>query len=81
MQCCHGNGSGVRHVHITYGHYLYCQVTVLVIVINFSEAINIYCCHGDGRDVRHVYHGHTHYYQATNYVGIVINCLRLSWRW
>ena len=33
-QCCHGNGSGVRHVHIKYhGHLLYYQATVLAIVI------------------------------------------------
>ena len=34
-QCCHGDGSGVRHVHIKYhGHSLYYQATVLAIVIN-----------------------------------------------
>ena len=81
-QCCHGDGSGVRHVHMKYnGHSLYCQATVL----------EIYCCHGDGSDGRHVctkYHGHTYYCPATMLV-IVINCLRLfafvilllPWRW
>ena len=58
-QCCHGDGSGVRHVHIKYhGQLRYYQATVL------------YCCHDDGSDGRHVcsqYHSHTHYYQATIY--------------
>ena len=32
-QCCHGDGSGVRHVHMKYhGHLLYYQATVLAIV-------------------------------------------------
>ena len=35
-QCCHGDGSGVRHVHIKYhGQSRYYQATVLVI----AEAI------------------------------------------
>ena len=88
-QCCHGDGSGVRHVHIKYhGHLLYYQATVLVYCLRL---FNIYCCHGDGSDGRHVcskYHGHMLYYQATMLVR-VINCLRLfavvilllPWRW
>ena len=32
-QCCRGDGSGVRHVHMKYhGHSLYYQATVLAIV-------------------------------------------------
>ena len=31
-QCCHGDGSSVKHVHIEYhGHSLYYQATILVI--------------------------------------------------
>ena len=79
-QCCHGDGSGVRHVHMTYhGHSLYYQATVL-------RLFKIYCCHGDGSDGRHVcakYHGHTHYYQATIIVTEAICCchLLLPWQW
>ena len=60
-QCYHGDGSGVRHVHINYhGHLLYHQAAIDY-------------CHGDGSDGRHVCLKHTHYYQAT----MLINCLRL----
>ena len=81
-QCCHGDGSGVRDVHMKYhGHSLYYQATIIV-----TEAI---CCHlfyhADGSDVVHVCtkcNGHMHYYQAT-ILEIVINCylLLLPWRW
>ena len=43
-QCCHGDGSGVRHVHIKYhsqSHYY--LATVLVI----AEAM----CHDDGKGI------------------------------
>ena len=39
-QCCHGDGSGVRHVHIKYhGHLLYYQATVLVYCLTFIVAM------------------------------------------
>ena len=54
-QCGHGDGSGVRHVHMKYhGHLLYYQATVLAKI------------NSDGRHMCSKYHGHTHYYQATN---------------
>ena len=64
-QCCHGDGSGVRHVHIKYhGHSLYYQATMLAIVIYCLRLFNIYCSYGNGSDGRrHVcskYHGHTY---------------------
>ena len=71
-QCCHGNGSGVRHVHIKYhSQSRYYQATVLVIA-------DIYCYHGNGSDGRHVcskYHGHTHYYQATILVIVPVHTI------
>ena len=39
-QCCHGDGSGVRHVHMRYhGHSLYYQATVLAIASKFIVAM------------------------------------------
>ena len=90
-QCCHGDGSGVRHVHIKYhGHLLYYQATVLAIVVyclmlfTFIVAMATVVM----GDTCSKYHGHTHYYQATMLV-IVINCpeviccchLLFPWRW
>ena len=75
-QCCHGDGSGVRHVHIKYhGHLLYYQATVLAIARGYL-LLSFCCCHGDGSDGLHVWHGHTHHYQPTM-LEIVINCMRL----
>ena len=47
MQCCHGDGSGARHVHIKY-HGLLCWH----IVLNCLRLLNIYCCHGNNSDAR-----------------------------
>ena len=48
-QCCHGDGSGVKHVHMKYhGHSLYYQATVLAIALRL---FTIYCCHGDGTGI------------------------------
>ena len=41
-QCCHGDSSGVRHVHMKYhGHLLYYQATVLAIVNYCLRLFNI----------------------------------------
>ena len=50
VQCCHGDGSGVRHVHKYHSHSLYYQATFG----NSDRPFSIYCCHGDGGDWRHV---------------------------
>ena len=72
-QCCHGDGSGVRHVH----YEVPWPFAVLsgYCVGNCLRLFKIYCCHDDGSDGRHVctkYRGHTYYCQATMLV-IVIN--------
>ena len=62
-QCCHGNGSGVRHVH--HSHSLYNKATVIVIVAMAMVVMG---------DVCSKYHGRTHYYQDTMLFVIVIYC-------
>ena len=70
-QCCHGDGSGVRHVHKYHSHSLYYQATFGIVIGHLAFIVAmvmvVMVVIGDT-----CVQSHTHYYQATMLVIVIV---------